>query len=236
MKKVLITCGGTIEPIDKVRGITNFSSGRLGVRIAKAFIEEKGDEVEVLVIHGKKVDVSGLPEEVNSTPITSVNDLRDLLQGLKNKDKYVPDLVIHSMAVSDYTVGLVTSLKYIDDNYVEDIVYEVKGSRTIPDKMSSELEYPVIILKRTPKVIDDIKSLWPETYLVGFKLLNNSTPLQLLTAQVNLMERAKCDMVVGNDLSTISAEGHLFKVLTDKGEILPFNTKASLAYFLTKVI
>jgi phosphopantothenoylcysteine synthetase/decarboxylase len=78
MKKVLITCGGTIEPIDKVRGITNFSSGRLGVRIAKAFIEEKGDEVEVLVIHGKKVDVSGLPEEVNSTPITSVNDLRDL--------------------------------------------------------------------------------------------------------------------------------------------------------------
>jgi phosphopantothenate-cysteine ligase len=155
---------------------------------------------------------------------------------LKNKDKYVPDLVIHSMAVSDYTVGLVTSLKYIDDNYVEDIVYEVKGSRTIPDKMSSELEYPVIILKRTPKVIDDIKSLWPETYLVGFKLLNNSTPLQLLTAQVNLMERAKCDMVVGNDLSTISAEGHLFKVLTDKGEILPFNTKASLAYFLTKVI
>lgn len=35
MKTVLITSGGTIEPIDGVRGITNFATGKLGSVIAE---------------------------------------------------------------------------------------------------------------------------------------------------------------------------------------------------------
>ena len=33
-KKVLISLGGTFEPIDSVRGITNKSSGKMGLAIA----------------------------------------------------------------------------------------------------------------------------------------------------------------------------------------------------------
>jgi phosphopantothenate-cysteine ligase len=41
MRTVLITAGGTVEPIDGVRGITNFSSGRLGALIADTLTNSK---------------------------------------------------------------------------------------------------------------------------------------------------------------------------------------------------
>ena len=34
---VLITSGGTVEKIDAVRGITNFSTGKLGSLLAESF-------------------------------------------------------------------------------------------------------------------------------------------------------------------------------------------------------
>ncbi|HBC90535.1 MAG TPA: phosphopantothenate--cysteine ligase, partial [Lactococcus sp.] len=37
--KILITAGGTTEPIDTVRGITNFATGSLGKFTAEEFLE-----------------------------------------------------------------------------------------------------------------------------------------------------------------------------------------------------
>ena len=37
LKNILITSGGTSEPIDRIRSITNTSTGTLGSLIAKAF-------------------------------------------------------------------------------------------------------------------------------------------------------------------------------------------------------
>ncbi|MFI3128827.1 MAG: bifunctional phosphopantothenoylcysteine decarboxylase/phosphopantothenate--cysteine ligase CoaBC [Bacillota bacterium] len=48
-KRVIVTAGGTAEPIDAVRKITNSSSGKMGVEIAKSF-QERG--AEVVFIHG----------------------------------------------------------------------------------------------------------------------------------------------------------------------------------------
>jgi len=47
--KVLISAGPTLEPIDAVRFLSNRSSGRMGVALAKAALE-RGDEVTV--VHG----------------------------------------------------------------------------------------------------------------------------------------------------------------------------------------
>ena len=49
-KKVIVTSGGTMEDIDKVRYITNYSSGKMGTEIAKCF-ENMG--AEVIFIYGK---------------------------------------------------------------------------------------------------------------------------------------------------------------------------------------
>ncbi len=48
-KTVLVTAGGTAEPIDGVRKITNSSSGKMGVEIAKSFSERGAN---VIFIHG----------------------------------------------------------------------------------------------------------------------------------------------------------------------------------------
>ena len=47
-KKILISLGGTFEPIDPVRGITNQSSGKMGLELAKqAYI--RGADLTLLV-------------------------------------------------------------------------------------------------------------------------------------------------------------------------------------------
>ena len=47
-KKILISLGGTFEPIDPVRGITNRSSGKMGLELAKqAYI--RGADLTLLV-------------------------------------------------------------------------------------------------------------------------------------------------------------------------------------------
>lgn len=48
-KKFIVTAGGTIEPIDPVRSISNASSGKMGVEIAKALYKQGAD---VLMVHG----------------------------------------------------------------------------------------------------------------------------------------------------------------------------------------
>ena len=47
-KKILISLGGTYEPIDSVRGITNKSSGKMGLELAKeAYI--RGADLKLVV-------------------------------------------------------------------------------------------------------------------------------------------------------------------------------------------
>ena len=48
--RVVITMGGTEEPIDPVRVVSNRSSGRMGLEIAKAFFLRDGD---VSILHGR---------------------------------------------------------------------------------------------------------------------------------------------------------------------------------------
>ena len=49
-KTILVTAGPTIEPIDPVRYISNFSSGKMGYAIA-AELKERG--AEVILVTGK---------------------------------------------------------------------------------------------------------------------------------------------------------------------------------------
>ncbi len=91
--KIIITTGGTEEPMDPVRVITNRSSGRMGVEIAKAFFYRGGD---VLLLHGRmNVPVPSVIQSI-STPDTET--MEKALQ--KNiKDAHV---LVMAAAVSDF--------------------------------------------------------------------------------------------------------------------------------------
>src|SRR5690606_35712137 len=124
---LLITSGGTREPIDGVRFITNFSSGNTGAFLTD-FFRRQGHRVTLLRGQGsQKPETEGLSFEFQS-----FQDLEKLLQENLATNKY--DVVIHLAAISDYSVDYV----------------EANGVRVAPDqtqKISSESETLVLHLK-----------------------------------------------------------------------------------------
>lgn len=92
-KKVLVTAGPTIVPIDPVRYITNKSSGKMGYAIAE---EAKLRGADVTLISGP----TNL-KRPNGLNFISVKTNEEMLKAvLENFDK--SDIVIKSAAVSDY--------------------------------------------------------------------------------------------------------------------------------------
>ncbi len=92
-KKILISMGGTYEPIDSVRGITNKSSGKMGLELAKeAYI--RGADV-TLVVANVSVEVPSVFETVHVETGREMNDAILNLIG-----DY--DIFISAAAVSDF--------------------------------------------------------------------------------------------------------------------------------------
>jgi phosphopantothenoylcysteine decarboxylase/phosphopantothenate--cysteine ligase len=107
-KKVLVSAGATYEKIDEVRGITNRSSGKMGVEIAKeAFIRG----ADVTLIKGKMtVDV---PNVFNIIDVESVEEMQDaVLEQVKNNDVF-----ISAAAVSDFVPKVENRENKISSDY-----------------------------------------------------------------------------------------------------------------------
>ena len=103
MKTILITAGGTSEPIDNIRSITNTGTGALGSLIADRFARKKSVE-RIVYIHSRK---AVLPKTRKAVLIEADSTL-DLQEAVRRACKeYEPDAIIHSMAVSDYKTGAV---------------------------------------------------------------------------------------------------------------------------------
>ena len=58
--RVLVTAGGTEEPLDGVRRLSNISTGATGLELARTFAK-KG--AEVVLLHAERVAVKGLELE-----------------------------------------------------------------------------------------------------------------------------------------------------------------------------
>lgn len=94
-KKVIVTAGGTREPIDPVRYIGNHSSGRMGFAIAKAAAFAGAD---VTLIAGSNDHLKTPVGVMRRIDVGSTNDMKAAV------DSYYDDcdLVIKSAAVADY--------------------------------------------------------------------------------------------------------------------------------------
>lgn len=92
-KKVVITSGGTIEPIDSVRFITNRSSGKMGAALAEsAYLS--GAQVKILRSKKSVKPRFNINEEIFET----AEDLERLLE----KETLQSAIIIHAAAVSDF--------------------------------------------------------------------------------------------------------------------------------------
>ena len=94
-KRVIVSAGGTREPIDLVRFVGNRSSGRMGVAVA-AEAKRRGAEVTLVYANG----VAPAPAGVEVVPAPTAADLgREMLA------RADADVVVMAAAVSDYRPG-----------------------------------------------------------------------------------------------------------------------------------
>ena len=101
-KKVLITAGPTIEPIDPVRYISNHSSGKMGVALANA-ASLMGAEVYLVMGPTNVVAPSG-------AHLIKVQTAADMYAKVMGKYGSM-DYIIMAAAVADYTPEVVSSEK-----------------------------------------------------------------------------------------------------------------------------
>jgi phosphopantothenoylcysteine decarboxylase/phosphopantothenate--cysteine ligase len=184
-KKILVSAGGTYEEIDAVRGITNRSSGKMGLEIAReAFIQG----ADVTMITGR-MDVT-VPKIIENISVESTEQMEDELKKLLPEN----DVFISAAAVSDFTVERSLNKK--------------------SDKISSG-EYLTLQLKPLPKILNSVKQINPDIFLVGFKAEYNVSEEKLVSLAHERIRTSGANFIVAND---VSVEGAGFG--SDKNQVI----------------
>lgn len=181
--KILITAGATKEYIDGVRYISNISTGKTASTIAKILYENNYD---ISFLHGT---YSAVPDcDFTEYIYDDFESLKKQLYSLIENKKF--DFIIHSAAVSDYTIDKI----------------ETEGSSFIADKnakINSELNSLTIKLKLTEKLLNQIKrkSLNKEIVLVAFKFVEQIDSQGPFIQVEKLFHSSQADLVVLNSLT-----------------------------------
>ncbi len=195
--KILITSGGTKVPIDSVRHIGNFSTGRYGSELADSLIPSlwkerlKTDHDGKLIFFHEKG--SKLPIAVNCDIVNKV-EYKDYFEYLHVKDiikDEQPDIIISAAAVSDYIV-----------------------KDAVTGKISSDNEDLTITLTKAEKVISKFRELAPNSIIYGFKLLVSPSEDEVIAAVKKVLKNG-ADYVVYNDLNELKS-GNSTRTIFDR--------------------
>ena len=144
-KKVLITAGPTLEPIDPVRFISNHSSGKMGYRLAE---EAKRLGASVCLISGPSNETLA-ETSIDLVNVTTSDQMeKEVMNRYQNSD-----IVIMAAAISDYTPKSYSNKKI---------------------KKESESKVFTIDLKKTNDILYNLGKLKKDQLLIGFALENNN--------------------------------------------------------------
>jgi phosphopantothenoylcysteine synthetase/decarboxylase len=147
--KVIVTCGPSLEPIDEVRRITNFSTGELGVRLCDA-LARAGFEVFCFKGSG-----ATHPDPSSASQLAHFDTNDDLLELLtRTSAQHDIAAVFHVAALCDYRVKRVTD-------------HQGRGCNSA--KIASRSGALTIELEPATKVISKMRELFPSSILVGWK-------------------------------------------------------------------
>ena len=148
----IVTAGPTYEPLDDVRRLTNFSTGRLGTELANDLVE-RGHHVTLLI--GAQATYHGERSAQQIETFTTTADLRERFRSLS---AMTVDAIFHAAAVSDFTFGKIQS-RSADGSLAE------IQSKKIPTRAGTLL----VELVPTPKIIANLRGWFPHTRIVGWK-------------------------------------------------------------------
>ncbi len=179
-KKILITAGPTWIAVDSVRVISNTASGETGQLLADRLAREGAKVTLVLGPVPNRLK----NKKVKVIPFKFFDELKGIVSRELETGKY--RVVIHSAAVSDYA-----------------------PVRPLPGKIKSGLKNLRLVLRATPKIIDAIKKIDPDIFLVGFKFEPLTTRPELIKNARLLMARSKLDLAVANTVSSGKYRAHI---------------------------
>jgi phosphopantothenoylcysteine decarboxylase/phosphopantothenate--cysteine ligase len=149
----IVTAGPTFEPLDDVRRLTNFSTGRLGTELAN-FLAARGHKVVLLI--GESATYVGERKAQRVEIFSTTADLRAKLKSFSGKKV---DAIFHAAAVSDFSFGRVFAPDAANK------LAEIKGSK----KISTQQGKLLAELLPTPKILAELRGWFPKTKIVGWK-------------------------------------------------------------------
>lgn len=148
---VVVTCGPGIEPIDKVRRITNLSTGELGALLAEGLTAAG---YRVVCLRGEAATWPR-PRCWRVIDFVGGDDLAGRLAEFGAGGRPGVAAVFHAAALPDYRVHGVV---------------DRAGRPVVADKLPGDCEELRVVLRRAPKVIDRLAEWFPAARLVGWKL------------------------------------------------------------------
>jgi phosphopantothenoylcysteine decarboxylase/phosphopantothenate--cysteine ligase len=176
---VWITGGGTREPIDAVRYLGNYSTGRLALELTAQSVA-RGHEVTAFL-------AEAVPEPA-AAPLLRVRrflrsqDLADALLGPGPSGApsvSSPDVILHAAAVSDY------------------------APRPVDEKVASGKAVWNLELHQLPKIAPRLPEQYPTALLVLFKLETGITPETLKERALAAGRAARAGFVFANLLEHV---------------------------------
>lgn len=230
---VLITSGGTKVPIDSVRSIGNMSSGTFGSKIGYEALRA-GHKVTFLMAEGSKSPLGLRFDEKDSIEAM----LRGVARNVVDRIRFGKRLrtATYSTFVQ-YEIALEKEVRA--SNYDAIVLaaavsdYGVANATVGKIRSTSDM---TIQLTPLPKLISKIRLWDPDPALVGFKLLVNSTQLELVAAAADSIIKNGCDLVVANDLRDIKEGAHKVTLVSRTNSDLTLNADPKNPNFLAEAV
>ncbi|WP_122261074.1 bifunctional phosphopantothenoylcysteine decarboxylase/phosphopantothenate--cysteine ligase CoaBC [Ornithinimicrobium cerasi] len=213
-RHVVVSAGGTREPLDPVRFLGNRSSGKQGYAVA-AEAALRGARVTLVAANVALPD----PDGCEVVPVGSARELEAALSAVL--DGGGVDAVVMAAAVADFRPATyaVTKIKKTHDDEGDDSA-------------------PVVELVRNPDVLAALvarRAGARTPYLVGFAAETGDASGDVLTLARAKLRRKGCDLLVANDVGDDKAFGqdentvHLLRPGTDEVVTVGPATKALVA-------
>jgi phosphopantothenoylcysteine decarboxylase/phosphopantothenate--cysteine ligase len=170
---VLLTVGATREYFDRVRFVSNPSSGKMGISIAEEVIA-RGGSVTIIATGG----ITAVPPASSKARVVEVETTQQLLDAVLEElraNDY--DMFISAAAVADFT-----PVEFFDE------------------KVSSATDELVLHLKPTPKIIKEVRAEFPDLFVVAFKAEVPASEADLVEKAYATLQAAQADLIVANDV------------------------------------
>ncbi len=208
--RILITSGGTREPIDDVRYVGNVATGSTGARLAAEAVRRFHT---VFLLSG--VGSVAPPQWALETGLLvrrTFTSTQNLLDSAKEICATGIDAVVASAAVADFT------------------------PQPHEGKLPSSAPEMVVRMVPTPKVIDRIRQWSPEANLVAFKLETAVSQEELIVRARQTMMRSGADYIVANDLAGAGQDAHPACILGREGAEIPVASRTDLSNSLLDLL